>query len=254
MHRSMLLGGPTPATSADKKLSRPRIAGRPSHALHCGGGRPAAATRRPSLAGPAPGRVIICSCFHSIFRLCTSSSRDRFSLITTAMSRLLANPLRCATPFTSSTAVISLSRSASLHTMANSVSTSLTSSPMEDSQVLTAGSSTIALNSSRSRMPLPSSSAARKRCDIFLVWVMICLCFCVIMMVSSVAETRKVSLRNTPVMTMITAKPMMNLWERQNITYHSETLSVSARAHGIQFARVISNMVSMALLKFPKYM
>mmetsp|Transcript_31841 Transcript_31841/g.99993 ORF Transcript_31841/g.99993 Transcript_31841/m.99993 type:complete len:202 (-) Transcript_31841:185-790(-) len=173
----------------------------------------------------------------------------------TARSMLRASPCIRATPLTSRAAFRlpdpSLTRSKS---MSGSRAKRLTSQSMDASHCLTTGSTTISRNSSLSKMPFLSSSAASKSRVIFAVWVLICLCFVLIMMVSSVAATLKVSCKKTPVMTMTTAKPMMNLWTRAKMRNHSLTVSVRARQTGIQLASVISNIVSMALLNVPKYL
>merc|ERR1740121_328344 len=71
------------------------------------------------------------------------------------------------------------------------------------------------------------------------------------MMPSSIFATWKVSWRNTPVITSITAKPKVIWCPTPKIMYHSLTLT-SSRVIEYQLPRSISNMDSSDLLNVPK--
>mmetsp|Transcript_106701 Transcript_106701/g.311911 ORF Transcript_106701/g.311911 Transcript_106701/m.311911 type:complete len:307 (-) Transcript_106701:362-1282(-) len=139
------------------------------------------------------------------------SVTSRFWSAKTAKSMLRATPCIRATPLTSCSAVSCPSPPETrLKSMSESRANRLTSQSMEASHCLTMGSTTMSLNSSLSRTPFPSWSAAMKSRDIFVVWLFIARSFWLTMMMSSVAATLKVTCRKTPMMTLTTAKPQMH--------------------------------------------
>mmetsp|Transcript_44735 Transcript_44735/g.100772 ORF Transcript_44735/g.100772 Transcript_44735/m.100772 type:complete len:268 (+) Transcript_44735:850-1653(+) len=111
----------------------------------------------------------------------------------------------------------------------------------------------MARNSSADKNPSPDVSAASNRLLIFRSCSWMAVCFCRTMMLSSVAATLNVSCMNTPLMIPTTANPMVNLCITAKSTNHSVTSSDSKRHTGGQFAKVISNIDSMALENVPKY-
>mmetsp|Transcript_91477 Transcript_91477/g.218013 ORF Transcript_91477/g.218013 Transcript_91477/m.218013 type:complete len:203 (+) Transcript_91477:155-763(+) len=161
-----------------------------------------------------------------------------------------APPRSLETPMTSSSAVRRPSPSSNI---SKSSSASLASKSIAASQILTSESSRMALNSSMSSFPSPEVSASSKSAFIFVVWTRMARCFSRTMTLSSVCATRKVSCISTPLITPITAKPIVSLWSKQKIIHHSLTLFTSSRQMGGQFAKVISNNDSRDRLKVPKY-
>mmetsp|Transcript_79582 Transcript_79582/g.257787 ORF Transcript_79582/g.257787 Transcript_79582/m.257787 type:complete len:225 (-) Transcript_79582:1370-2044(-) len=98
----------------------------------------------------------------------TTTWHCRFSCISVARSKLLAAPFILAMPFTNCSAeILSVPPQRRSKSTSGSWQKRLVSTSMAESQVRTSGSLKMALNSCRSRMPLPSPSATAKSWPIF---------------------------------------------------------------------------------------
>mmetsp|Transcript_17615 Transcript_17615/g.49842 ORF Transcript_17615/g.49842 Transcript_17615/m.49842 type:complete len:231 (-) Transcript_17615:812-1504(-) len=185
----------------------------------------------------------------------TLSSMSRItsfcSRININKSKFRASPMSRATPDINSCAVSLPSPSAS--TNWKTIWASSTSKSMDAIHVCTSGSFMVARNSRRSSRPSPVSSAASNNLSIFFACVFIARSRCRIMSWSSVVATLNVSWINTPLITPMTAKPMVSLCATKNTANHSLTYSDSILQGSGKSARVISKVVRTALENEPQY-
>mmetsp|Transcript_78440 Transcript_78440/g.159447 ORF Transcript_78440/g.159447 Transcript_78440/m.159447 type:complete len:243 (-) Transcript_78440:937-1665(-) len=182
----------------------------------------------------------------------TSSLNFIKSNLKTARSMLFAGPFKRATPSTSSIAVSAASPSSNSLKRFAAASFELMLKSCAANQVRTEGFSSTWINSSMSRIPSPDSSACSNNLFIFLVCSFFSRSLWRIMILSSEPATLNVSCINTPLMTPMTAKPMVTLWAIEKAKYHSLTLSCRIRAITGQLPNVSSNMLRIALEHVPK--